>query len=200
MFINYKLKVAAAEAAKLDTLSSFKKEFLTYRDMQLTPFMVDTVYTDSIARMVYDNTVKQMDGKDVIETAHILLLLKQNASDNDRKQAQQKADSIYQALKNGADFGELAKKYSQDPGSATKGGVLPAAGPGQFIPEFEDAAYSLKNGEISKPVLSPYGYHIIKMINRKPIDTYEALKPQIMAMLKRQNIDEVSAEYRIKKS
>lgn len=199
MFINYKLKVAAAEAAKLDTLSSFKKEFLTYRDMQLTPFMVDTAYTDSIARMVYDNTVKQMDGKDVIETAHILLLLKQNASDNDRKQAQQKADSIYQALKNGADFGELAKKYSQDPGSATKGGVLPVAGPGQFIPEFEDAAYSLKNGEISKPVLSPYGYHIIKMINRKPIDTYETLKPQIMAMLKRQNIDEVSAEYRIKK-
>ena len=199
MFVNYKLKVAAAEAAGLDTLSSFKKEFLTYRDMQLTPYMVDTVYTDSVARVIYDNTVKQMDGKDVIETAHILLLLKQNASESERKQVQMRADSIYQAIVKGADFGEMAKKFSNDPGSAAKGGVLPAAGPGQFIPEFADAAYALEDGEISKPVLSPFGYHIIKMIKRKPIDSFEKLKPEIIAMLKRQNIDEISAENRIKK-
>ena len=77
MFINYKLKVAAAEAAQLDTLSSFKKEFLTYRDMQLTPFMTDSSFTDSIAHVVYDNTVKQLGGKDLIETAHILIRLGQ---------------------------------------------------------------------------------------------------------------------------
>ena len=69
MFINYKLKVAAAEKAGLDTLTSFKKEFHTYRDMQLTPYLVDQHFIDSIAQMVYDNTVKKLDGKDLIETA-----------------------------------------------------------------------------------------------------------------------------------
>lgn len=72
-------------------------------------------------------------------------------------------------------------------------------GPGQFVKEFEDAAYALKQGEMSKPVLSAFGYHIIKMDERKPLDPYEKLKGDIMAMLKRQNIDEASAEYRIKK-
>ena len=65
MFINYKLKVAAAEAAHLDTLSSFRKEFLTYRDMQLTPYMVDSAYIDSVAHVVFDNTLKQTGGKDL---------------------------------------------------------------------------------------------------------------------------------------
>lgn len=199
MFINYKLKVAAAEAAHLDTLSSYKKEFLTYRDMQLTPFMVDSFFTDSIARVVYANTEKQLGGKDLIQTSHILIRLGQKATEAEKAAAKSKADSIYNAIVNGADFAEMAKKYSADPGSAAKGGQLPMVGPGQFVKEFEDAAYALKQGEMSKPVLSAFGYHIIKMDERKPLDPYEKLKGDIMAMLKRQNIDEASAEYRIKK-
>lgn len=199
MFINYKLKVTAAEAAKLDTLSSFKKEFLTYRDMQLTPFMTDSAFTDSIAHVVYDNTLKQLNGKDLIQTAHILIRLGQKATDADKAKAKAQADSIYNAIKGGANFAELAKKFSGDPGSAAKGGELPLVGPGQFVKEYEDAAYALKKGEVSKPVLSPFGYHIIKMTDRHPLDSFEKLRPEIMAMLKRQNIDEASAEYRIKK-
>lgn len=199
MFVNYKLKVAAAEAAHLDTLSSFKKEFLTYRDMQLTPFMTDSTFTDSIAHMVYDNTVKQLGGKDLIQTAHILIRLGQKATEAEKKEAKAKADSLYNAIKNGADFAELAKKYSGDPGSAAKGGQLPLVGPGQFVKEYEDAAYALKKGEMCPPVLSPFGYHIIKMTDRHPLDSYEKLKSDIYSMLKRQNIDEASAEYRIKK-
>lgn len=199
MFVNYKLKVAAAEAAHLDTLSSFRSEFLTYRDMQLTPYMVDTAFTDSIAHLVYDNTVKQLGGKDLIEPAHILLTLSQRASKEEVEKVKAKADSIYSLLLSGADFAELAKKYSQDPGSAAKGGQLPLVGPGQFVKEFEDAAYALKKGEMSKPVQSSFGYHIIKMTDRHPLGTYEEVKPEIMTMLKRQNVDEASAEYRIKK-
>ena len=86
MFVNYKLKVAAAEAAKLDTLESFKKEFLTYRDMQLTPYMVDQFFIDSICTDVYARTEKQLGGMDVIKPAHILIQLKQNAGEaEDRK-------------------------------------------------------------------------------------------------------------------
>lgn len=199
MFVNYKLKVAAAEAARLDTLSSFKKEFHTYRDMQLTPYLVDTAFNDSVAHVVYDNTVKSLGGKDLIQTSHILIRLAQKATTTEQEKAKQLADSIYTALKGGANFAELAKKYSQDPGSARNGGKLPMVGPGQFVKEFEDAAYALKQGEISAPVQSAFGYHIIKMDERKQLDPFEKLKPEIMAMLKRQNIDEASAESRVKK-
>lgn len=199
MFIDYKLKVAAAEAARLDTLSSFQQEFRTYRDMQLTPYMVDKQFIDSIAHLVYDNTKKNLGGKDLIETSHILIQLNQKATEADKNKAKAKADSIYEALKQGADFSDLAKQYSNDPGSAVKGGKLPMVGPGAFVKEFENAAYELKTGEISKPVLSPFGYHIIKMDNRKPLDEYNVVLPDIMAMLKRQNIEEASSEYRINK-
>lgn len=199
MFINYKLKVAAAEAAKLDTLSSFKKEFHTYRDMQITPYLVDQQFIDSIAHLVYSNTQKNLGGKDLIETSHILIQVKQKATDAEKNAAKAKADSIYAILQQGADFAELAKKYSEDRGSAAKGGKLPLVGPGAFVKEYEDAAYALQNGEMTKPVLSPFGYHIIKMDNRKQLDSFEKLLPEIMAMLKRQNIEEASSEYRIKK-
>ena len=199
MFINYKLKVAAAEAAHLDTLSSFKKEFLTYRDMQLTPYMVDQTFIDSIAHVVYDHTAQQLDGKDLLRPAHILIALKQKATEQEKTSAKEKADSIYNALLQGADFAEMAKKFSADPSSAAKGGQLPLIGPGATVKEFEEAAYALQTGETSKPVLSPYGYHIIRMTERKPLDSFETLQPQIITSLKRQNIEEVSAEQRIKR-
>lgn len=199
MFINYKLKVAEAERLKLDTLSSFKKEFLTYRDMQLTPYMVDNAFIDSIAHTVYENTKAQLEGKDLIETAHILIRLDQKATDADKQKAEILADSIYNAIKGGADFAELARKYSGDPGSALKGGQLPMVGPGSFVKEYEDAAYALKTGEMSRPVLSPFGYHIIKMTNRQAFGTFEDRQQEILTFLKSRNIEETSSETRIKR-
>lgn len=199
MFVNYKLKVAAAEDAHLDTLTSFKQEFLTYRDMQLTPYMVDQQFIDSIAHLVYDRTAQQLGGKDLLRPAHILIQLKQQATEAEKVAAKAKADSIYAALQQGADFADLAKRFSNDPGSAAKGGQLPLIGPGTTVKEFEDAAYALQQGETSAPVLSPFGYHIIRMTERKPLDPFEKLQPEILANLKRQNIEEASAEQRIKR-
>lgn len=197
MFVNYKLKVAAAEAAHLDTLPTFRREYLTYRDAQLTPYMVDYVLIDSIARDFHQRTVEYLGGKDMFESAHILIRVRQNDSESVKNKAKVKADSIYNMLLSGADFGEMARKYSNDFGSAKNGGYLSMAGPGTFIPEFENAAYALQDGEISKPVLSPFGYHIIKMIKRKHYGTYEEMKPEIMASLKKQNIEEYSSEVKI---
>lgn len=200
MFLDYKLKVAAAEAAQLDTLSSFKREFATYRDMQLTPYLVDSAFVDSVAHVVYDNTARQLGGKDLIQVSHILLRVGSKASEAEREAVKAKADSLCALLKGGADFADLARKYSQDPGTAVKGGQLPLAGPGSFVKEFEDAAYALKaKGDVSAPVLSPFGYHIIQLNERKPLDPFEKVRPQILAMLKRQNIEEASSEHRIKK-
>ena len=199
MFIDYKLKVAEAERLKLDTLSSFRKEFRQYRDLQLTPMMVDTLYIDSIARAIYDRNVTALGGKDLLRTSHILLMVKANDTEAARSAAQAKADSIYNLLQAGADFAETAQKFSQDPGSASRGGVLPWIGPGSVLKEYEDAAYALQTGEWSRPVLSSVGYHIIKMDERKQLEPYSELRPQIIAALKRQGIEEASAEARIKK-
>ena len=166
MFVNYKLKVAAAEAAKMDTLSSFQKEFKQYRDLQLTPYMVDETFIDSVARSLYQRTSDQLGGKDLLRSAHILIMVKQNASDADKEKAAAKADSLYQVLQAGGDFAQLAKEYSADKGSAMRGGELPWIGPGMTLLEFENEAYKLQTGEMSKPFSTTVGYHIVKMLER----------------------------------
>ena len=199
MFINYKLKVAAAEAARLDTLSSFKKEFMTYRDMQLTSYLVDSTFIDSVATSIYKDSEKQLNGHDLLKPSHILILVPASATETEKKIYRQRIDSIYSALQHGADFATLAKEKSQDPGSALQGGKLPWIGPGSTLKEFEDAAYALKVGEFSKPVETAVGFHIIRMDERKPLEPYAVLRPQIFAALKQQGIDEASAEAKIKK-
>lgn len=199
MYVDYKLKVAEAETLKFDTLTTFKNEFRQYRDMQLTPLMIDTVFIDSIARENYSYIAKQLNGADLIRPAHILVLLKQNATEAERIVASNKADSIYKALLAGADFAELAQKYSDDKGTARNGGLLPWIGPGNTLKEFETAAYSLQVGEICAPVLSPVGYHVILMKERKALEAYDDLKNEIIASLKQRGIEEASAEYAIKK-
>ncbi len=198
MFINYKLKVEAALDARMDTLESFRNEFQTYRDMQLTPFLIDTVYIDSLARQVYDRTKARLNGADLVHPAHIFLRLRQDATPDEKESKRQKADSIYAMLKRGADFGQLARKYSDDAGSAEKGGQLPWIGPNATVKEFEDAAYALKTGELSSPVLSPVGYHIIYMTGRKPLEPYEQRRSGIIEMLKQRGIEATSSEHKIK--
>ncbi len=199
MFINYKLKVAAALEERMDTLSSFKNEFRTYRDMQLYPYLIDTEFVDSVALDVYNRTKTHLGGKDLLRPAHILIRLSQKATPEQQQAAKAKADSIYGILKAGADFEAVAKQYSQDPGTVKNGGLLPWIGPGNTIKEFEDAAYGLKVGEMCEPILSPVGYHIILMKERKAFEPFEVLRPEIIEALKKQGIEDAAAESRIKK-
>lgn len=199
MFINYKLKVAEAESQKLDTLKSFRDEFRTYRDMQLTPHLVDQQFIDSVARSLYDRQVAALAGKPLLDCSHILLVVKQTATDAEKKQTALRADSIYNALRAGADFAEMARTYSEDPGSARNDGKLPTIYPGMTIKEFEDQAYSLEAGQLSAPFETPVGYHIVKIHERKNLESYETLYPTIVASLKRQNIEEASAQAKIDK-
>lgn len=198
MFINYKLKVAAAESARLDTLSSFRREFLQYRDMQLTPYMVDQAYIDSVAHSLYDRTARQLQGKDMLRPAHILLGVAQNATEAERQRVKAKADSLYAVLKAGGDFAALARSYSKDVNTGMRGGELPWIGPGMTLEAFETAAYALQPGEISEPVLTEVGYHIIKMIERKQLEPYDSLEAEIIGSLKRQGIEDASAEHKIR--
>ena len=100
-----------------------------------------------------------------VEIAHILKLVK--PSPEAQTEAYQKAESILQQINAGADFAELAMKYSDDPASAKRGGDLGLMNRGDFVPEFESAAFQLEDGQISGIVQTQFGYHIIKMIERR---------------------------------
>ena len=107
-----------------------------------------------------------------IRIAQILLAFPYQANDAARAQTRQRADSIYRAILNGADFGELARKFSGDNLSYQLGGVLPEFGIGKYEHGFENAAYNLKkDGDVSEPYESEFGYHIIKRIKRIPTAT-----------------------------
>lgn len=197
LFVNYKLKVAAAYDAKLDTLSSFKREFAMYRDQQVRPAFVEDSALVAEARVVYEKTKERIGPRGLIKPAHILMYVEQKAPKEDFEKARLRADSIYNVLKNGADFAELARKLSQDPGSAKNGGELPWLQPGQTLKEFEDAAYALKEGEMSQPVLSPVGYHIILMKGRKQFEPFDTLKADILKYLEARGVRERVADKKI---
>mgnify|MGYP000643368456 FL=1 len=197
LFINYKLKVAAALDARLDTMASFKTEFAQYRDQQIRPTFVGDADIEAEARRVYDNTKRAIGPRGLVRPAHIFLYVGQKATDAERQKVKERIDSIYAALKGGADFAETAKSLSQDPGSAANGGLLPWIGPSQTLKEFEDRAYALKDGEMSEPFLSPAGYHIILMKGHKQLEPYDSLRGNIMKFIEQRNIREHLALARI---
>lgn len=120
-----------------------------------------------------------------IRTAHIMIATGKNASEEDVETARKKAYEIYEKAKAGEDFAKLAEQFSDDSQSAAKGGELPAFGSGtttRMIPVFEDAAFALKNnGDISEPIKSDYGYHIIKRLDWKPLASFDELKKEIQS-------------------
>ena len=187
LFVNYKLKVVAALDARLDTTTSFKKEFAKYRDQQVRPTLVTDDDVEQEARGVYDNWRKGIGEQGLIRPAHILLRVDQKATEQEQAAVKTRIDSVYNALLNGADFGELAKKVSEDPGSAPRGGQLPWIGPGQTIKEFEDQAYALQTGEMSQPFLTTAGYHIIWMRDRKQPEPYDTLRSSIIQYIEKRN-------------
>ena len=183
LFINYKLKVQAAEDAKMDTAQSFIDEFHTYRDQQIRPLLVPAGAEDKEVRDYYDGLLKQLDGHDLRLPAHIFLMVPQKSTEAEQAEKKTRIDSIYQALQAGADFAELAQKCSEDSRSAVRGGQLTWFGPGQLVPEFEKVMYDLKKGETSEPFLSSVGYHIVRLMDCKPLEPFDTLAPQIRRFL-----------------
>ena len=121
-------------------------------------------------------------GKVLVE--HILKLT-QGLDDEAAAKKKAEIDSIYNVVKGGADFEEVAKKESEDPGSQRNGGKMNWFGAGQMVPEFEEASFTLKNGEISEPFKTAYGYHIVKRLDWKPVDSFETMEPMIKNLVQR---------------
>ena len=199
LFINYKLKVAAALDAHYDTLTSFKQEYTMYRDQQVRPTMATDADVLVEARKVYDRAKDQIGPRGLILPAHILIKVSTQATQAEQDKAKQRIDSVYKALRSGADFADLAKKVSDDKSTGVNGGQLPYwIGPNQAFKEFEDAAYALQTGEMSQPVLSPAGWHVIQMKGRKQLEPFDSLKTQIVKSIEQQGVREQIAKQRVK--
>lgn len=194
LFVNYKLKVEAAMDAQYDTLSSFKKEFELYRDQQIRPYFVTEEAEEAEVKKYYDRMKAGIGTDGLVFPAHIMIMLPQKATPDYQAAAKARIDSIYNVLKAGGDFEALAKQHSEDKGSGVRGGVLGWISKGQTVKEFEDAAFALQKGEMSQPVQSPFGYHIILMKDRKELEPYEELKSQIRKFLEQRGLkDRVAA-------
>ncbi len=278
MFVNYKLKVADAEAARIDTTEAFIKELNSYRRQLSAPYLYDSVVFNNLlqeayARMGYDIDVMHLmlprghnheetkvmhhkldslrtllvNGADWAEIAmansvdpgvkhnkghmgwmtanqypyafevaayntpvgevsqiidtefghhivkvidrrpsrgevsvqHILKLFPRGNNVDNSPEQKVAIDSIYNLLLNGADFDELAKAESEDPGSARNGGRLPSFGAGRMVPEFEEVSFALADGEMSKPFATSYGWHIVKRLEGKGIASLDDCKADL---------------------
>lgn len=160
MFKLYKMKVADAKASGLDTLASFRKEMEQYRHDLAAPYMADSAYMYRLAEEAYDRSRKEVD-------AYHIMTFKGRTLES-KRQARHLIDSLKQALDNGADFAELATKYSQDRRSAAQGGRMGYIAAGQYPYSFEVVDFALPEGQISDIVESPVGYHILKGGKARP--------------------------------
>ncbi len=123
-----------------------------------------------------------------IKVAHIMVAVPQNATPEKEEEAKKKFDMIYKQVLNNEDFANLARQYSEDPGSAKNGGELPWFGAGRMVPEFEQAAFALeKNEQISEPIRSGFGWHVIKRIDKKDVGTFDEMLPEIKNKITRDN-------------
>lgn len=308
MFILYKMKVAEAEAAGIDTTAAFLKEFKGYESQLLKPYMEDSSVMDEMVKQYYENKKEDVDisyivlpltvgtqqttsyqkmladslrnciingekfediafkysvdrtGKssnghvgfvksngmpheiedavyntpigelsEVIETEygffiirpegrraalgqvyvrHILKLYPRGATEEQKAEVWAEVDSIYNVVKAGADFGDMAKNESQDPGTAAKGGLLPWFGEGKMVKEFQDVSFELEKGEISKPFATVYGVHIVEKLDEKSgVPSFEEMEAGIRSAIMGDNrarkpflaqMEKFKAKYKLK--
>jgi peptidyl-prolyl cis-trans isomerase D len=153
--------------------------------------------TDEEIKRFFDENAKRFQEPEERQASHILINVPANATAAVREAAKKKADQVYQEAKqNPGKFAELAKKYSQDPGSAEQGGDLGMFARGAMVKPFEDAVFQMKVGDVREPVQSDFGYHIIKLTGIKPAKGkgIDQAKSEIASELKRQKAGKKFAE------
>ena len=190
--IETNLFAAAAETDKLGSGPDFDKRIAYWRKRALRDSFFDKAVRSGVgeeaAKTLYDNQVKSMPPEEEVQARHILV------------ETEDKAKEIAGKLASGGDFAALAKENSTDPGSKEDGGLLGYFGRGQMVPSFEEAAFTLQKSEISKPVQSQFGWHVIKVEDRrqKPPPAFEEVKERIIGALIQSKAQTVANDLRSK--
>jgi peptidyl-prolyl cis-trans isomerase C len=187
--IDMKIVAKAAEAKKIEDREDFKARIAFTRNRLLMDNLLaaegKAATTDEAMKKVYDEAAKQIEGEQEVHARHILL------------ETEDEAKAVQAELKKGADFADLAKKKSKDPGAAD-GGDLGFFTKDQMVPEFSAVAFALEPGKVSDPVKSQFGWHIIKVEekrNRKAPD-FDQVKAQIETYVTRKAQAEYVAKLR----
>jgi peptidyl-prolyl cis-trans isomerase C len=170
--IDLKIVAKAAEDKKLGDDADFKRRLAFARDRMLMDRLLNTegklAVTEAEMRKIYDDAAKQITSEEEVHARHILV------------ETEDEAKQIIADLKKGGDFAAIAKAKSKDPGGA-EGGDLGFFTRGQMVPEFSDAAFKLPAGQLSDPVKSQFGWHVIKVEEKrnKKAPDFDQVKPQI---------------------
>jgi peptidyl-prolyl cis-trans isomerase SurA len=171
LYANFRLRLYDAYAKKYDTATSLRNEYRTYRNEMALPYLIDSTELETLLHQTYERN------KYAVRASHIMVRLDANAAPKDTLKAYNKAMDIYKRVMAGEDFAQLAEELSDDESARSFVGNNGQKYDGnrgdigcftvfQMVPEFENACYSMKVGEISKPVRSMYGYHIIKLTDK----------------------------------
>jgi peptidyl-prolyl cis-trans isomerase SurA len=162
LLINFKLKIAEAQARGLDTTQKFNKEFKTYREELKRPYRAEPDALDKLTKDTYQRLTEE------IKASHILIMVKPESPPADTLVAYEKINQIRNRVVQGESFDKLAAEVSEDPSAKYNFGSLGYFTAMQMVYPFEEAAYRTKPGEVSSIVRTQFGYHIIKVYDRQP--------------------------------
>jgi peptidyl-prolyl cis-trans isomerase SurA len=157
LYINFKLKVEEAKSLKMDTAASFIDELKGYRDELAAPYLTDVRFQEGMVKELYERMKKE------VNASHILFLLDKNAPESKVQEVLSKITRLRDEIVAGKDFNEAAREFSEDPSAQMNGGNLSYFNAFQMVAPFEDAAFSTPKGQVSMPVRSSFGYHLIKI-------------------------------------
>ncbi|MGQ0455777.1 MAG: peptidylprolyl isomerase [Hyphomicrobium sp.] len=190
--IDNQLFAEAAEGQKLGDGPDFENrvKYLKRRALRELYFekVIKASVSDADARKMYDDQVRQIKPEEEVSARHILV------------ETEDKAKELKEKVKTGGDFVALAKENSKDPGSKDDGGNLGYFGRGQMVPQFEDVVFKLAKGEVSDPVKTQFGWHLIKIEDKrtKQPPAFEIVKDRIVQSLLLQKAQQSAVELRSK--
>jgi peptidyl-prolyl cis-trans isomerase SurA len=162
LYTNFRLKILAAEAEGKDTLSEFKSELEGYRKQLAQPYLTEKGVTEQLIKEAYERM------KEEVSASHILLMLSPEAEPKDTLETYMKLIEYRKRALAGENFDSLASKYSQDPSAKQNFGKLGYFTSMQMVYQFEEAAFKTQVGNISMPIRTRFGYHILKVTGRRP--------------------------------
>lgn len=188
--IENQLFAEAAEGAKLGSGPTFDERMAYWRRKALRDSYFDTTIRGSVsdgeAKKLYDAQVSGVKAEEEVRARHILV------------ETEAQAKEIFEKIGHGGDFAKLAKEFSKDPGTRDEGGDLGYFARGQMVPQFEDAAFKLKKGDVSLPVQSQFGWHLIRLDDRRERSAppFDSVKERILASLIHRKAQEVVGQLR----
>jgi peptidyl-prolyl cis-trans isomerase C len=188
--IENQLFADAAEGKNLGSGAAFKERLQYWRRRALRDAYFDTTVRDTIneaeAKKLYEGMIGAAKPEEEVSARHILV------------ESKDKARELYEKLAHGSDFAQLAKERSKDPGSKDQGGELGFFTRGQMVPQFEEAAFKLRKGEVGEPFQSQFGWHIVRVDERRqrPAPRFEAVKDRVVADMIHKKAQQIAGDLR----